>query len=318
MTLPRPETPLDRGEETSFGEELFAELRRRRFSREGLLSFLAAAYERTRDEVYSNPSLARSTLGWGLAFFAALFVYCAGVSLSLDHDLAVASLVAGSVWLALSCAWMVVHSGMARGPSGRRIERVGIANLLTLLRSLIVPLIVVSVLRGHVVLAGVLFAVGGVSDIFDGVAARRLGQVTKMGTVMDHLVDVVFAGATFFSLVAVGLLSPWIGLLVAIRYGLVLIGGTCLCVFNGPVKIKPTTFGKFSGTILYLMILAQIGTSTYGTPELSARFSELLHIGFVVLLSSTILQALIIGWYNLKSGAASPKSHKIAGDIRWH
>lgn len=315
MTLSRP----DRSQEdsVSFGEELVAELRRDGFSREGLRTFVSAAYERSRDEVYSNPDLARSTLGWGLVFFALLFVYSAAVSLLYDHRLAIRSLIAGSVWLALSCVWLLAHFGLARDRAGRRLARVNIPTLLTLLRSVLSPLIVVSVASGHFVLAGVLFAMGGLSDVLDGVLARRLGQTTRLGVVMDHLVDIVFTAAAFLSLAGAGLLSPWVGALVAVRYALVLVGGACICLFKGPVKIKPTTFGRFSGVILYLMVLIQITVSVYGTPPFAGHLSELLHVGFVVLLSATILQAVIIGWYNLKRNSSVERDDKIAGDIRW-
>jgi cardiolipin synthase len=278
---------------------------------------LSSAYERSRDEVYSNPHLARSTLGWGLAFFAALFVYSAGLSFLLDHRLAIRSLVTGSVWLVLSCAWLLAHCGLARDGAGRRFSRATIPNLLTLLRSVLAPLIVVSAASGHFVLAGALFATGGISDVLDGVFARRLGQATRLGAVMDHLVDVLFNAATFLSLVGAGLLSPWIGLLVGVRYGLMLFGGACIYLFKGPVKIKPTTFGRFSGVILYLMVLVQISVSTYGAPLFAERLSELLHVGFVVLLSATILQAIIIGWYNLKRNSSGAGRGKVAGDVRW-
>lgn len=317
MTIPRPERSPGGGGETSFFEELVAELRREGFSGKSFLAFLSSAYERARDEVYSNPLLARSTLGWGFAFFAALFVYCAGLSVFLDHNLAVRSLVAGSIWLGLSCAWTLAHAGLARDRFGRRIERVNVPTVLTLFRSHIVPLIVVSAISGHHILAGALFALGGISDILDGVVARRLDQTTRLGTVMDHLVDILFTAAMFISLAAAGFLSPWIGLLVGVRYGLVLLGGACICFLKGPVKIRPTIFGRLSGVMLYLMILTQIAVSTYGEPRFAGRLSELFHVGFVFVLSSTILQAMVIGWYNLKRNAASAWGGKIAGDVRW-
>jgi phosphatidylglycerophosphate synthase len=315
MTFPRPDTVCN--EEASYGEELVAGLRRDGFSREGFRSFISSAYEWSRDEVYANPNLARSVLGWCLFFFAALFAYSAALSFLHDHTLAVRSLVAGSVWLGLSCVWLLAHLGLARDSSGRRIERVNAPTLLTLLRSVFAPLIVVSAVSGHVVLAGALFAAGGVSDVLDGVVARRLGQTTRLGVVMDHLVDVLFTAATFLSLTAAGILSPWVGVLVGVRYGLVLIGGACICLFKGPVKIKPTTFGRFSGVILYLMALVQIAAVTYGAPPFAERLSELTHVGFVILLSATILQAIIIGWYNLKRETGGEGDGKVAGDVRW-
>lgn len=315
--MPPSQPVCESHEKVSFGEELLAELRRDGFSAEGFRRFITSAYVRARDDLYANPHLARSILGWGLAFFAAQFVYCAGLSLTLDHRLAVECLAAGSVWLVFSCVWMLAHAGLAFTSTGERLERVTLPNLLTLLRSLLIPLIVVSAVSGHLVLAAVLFAIGGITDILDGVAARGLGQVTKMGTIMDHLVDVLFTAAMFLSLVWAGVLSPWIGVLVGLRYGLMLIGGALVCLLRGPVKIKPTTFGKLSGTILYLMVLLQIGVEVYGAPRQVLKISELLHVGFTALLSMTVLQVLVIGWYNLKRKERVEGLPKVVGDVRW-
>jgi len=316
VTLPSPERKIERVERTTFAELQLAELRRRGFSGESVAWFLSSAYAKSKDEVCANPHLARSVLGWGVAFFAALFGYSAALSLYLDHRLAVASLVSGSVWLVLSCAWVLAHLGLARDASGCVMERMSAPNLLTLFRSLLVPLVVASIAYGHVVLAGVLFAAGGISDILDGVSARRLGLVTRLGTVMDLLVDVLFAGATFLSLVWAGLLSPWIGALVGLRYGLVLIGGAYLYVMRGPVTIRPTAFGKLSGAIIYAMILGRMGSYAYGDPVLDQRMAELLDIGFGVLLTATVVQALAIGWYNLRRGGSTGGGERIASVLR--
>jgi hypothetical protein len=55
----------------------------------------------------------------------------------------------------------------------------------------------------------------------------------------------------------------------------------------------------------------------YGTPEQTLRISELLHVGFVALLSMTVLQVLVIGWYNLKRGRKVKDLPKVVGDVRW-
>jgi len=67
-----------------------------------------------------------------------------------------------------------------------------IPNLLTVLRILLIPLIVTSFLlpySGADVVAGLLFAVAGITDAFDGYIARRLGQVSRLGAFLDPVAD---------------------------------------------------------------------------------------------------------------------------------
>jgi CDP-diacylglycerol--glycerol-3-phosphate 3-phosphatidyltransferase len=67
-----------------------------------------------------------------------------------------------------------------------------IPNLLTGLRILLIPVIIASFLlpySGADVVAGLLFAVAGITDAFDGYVARRLGQVSRLGAFLDPVAD---------------------------------------------------------------------------------------------------------------------------------
>ena len=67
-----------------------------------------------------------------------------------------------------------------------------IPNLLTALRILLIPVIMTSVLlpySGADIVAGLLFAVAGITDAFDGYVARRLGQVSRLGAFLDPVAD---------------------------------------------------------------------------------------------------------------------------------
>jgi len=300
MTLPTVQSEGPRGGDEAFIGALVAELSRRGLSLHNLGWFLRTAYEKSRDEVCENPAFARSVLGYTLGLFVLLFCYSAGVSLLLDHGLAVASLVSGSVWLLLCCGWVLAHTGLARDCEGLPLSRMSAPNVITEFRCLLVPLMVAAAVRDHVGVLGALFAAGGASDGLDGLVARRLGKVTRLGTLMDLLVDVQFGTAIFFSLAWTGLVSNLVGALVALRYAILVIGGAYLYIRRGPVTIRPTLFGKVSGAILYVMVLGRILSRLYAEPTYDARMAELFDIGFVVLVSVTILQAFAIGWYNLR------------------
>ena len=67
-----------------------------------------------------------------------------------------------------------------------------IPNLLTALRILLIPVIMTSFLvpyAGADFVAGLLFAVAGSTDAFDGYVARRLGQVSRLGAFLDPVAD---------------------------------------------------------------------------------------------------------------------------------
>lgn len=66
------------------------------------------------------------------------------------------------------------------------------ATLLTLSRLALVVPVTVLTLTQHTLLAAVFFALGAVTDYFDGIVARRFHQVTSLGARLDASIDKVF------------------------------------------------------------------------------------------------------------------------------
>ena len=70
---------------------------------------------------------------------------------------------------------------------------------------------------GNATLALGVLGFAGLSDMLDGWAARKLGQATPMGALVDGISDKVFAASVLGTLVATGMLSPIAALLLATR-----------------------------------------------------------------------------------------------------
>lgn len=84
---------------------------------------------------------------------------------------------------------------------------------LTVGRICLVPLVVVFLISTesiHALLAAILFAGAAVTDWLDGLLARRRGQVTTLGKLLDPVADKVLVSAALISLVQVGTIEAWI------------------------------------------------------------------------------------------------------------
>ncbi len=87
-----------------------------------------------------------------------------------------------------------------------------------LLSSLRIPLAVAfPFAAGNTCLALGIVGLAGVTDVADGWAARKLGQVTPVGALVDGVADKIFAGSVLGTLVATEMLSPAAALLLATR-----------------------------------------------------------------------------------------------------
>jgi CDP-diacylglycerol---glycerol-3-phosphate 3-phosphatidyltransferase len=100
------------------------------------------------------------------------------------------------------------------------IVPLNLPNLLTLLRILAVPVIVVALLgetpNGDALAAGV-FALAALTDGLDGYIARRRRDVTTFGKLMDPLADKVLIIAALVSLVSLGRLAAWVAMVIIAR-----------------------------------------------------------------------------------------------------
>ncbi|HEY1487600.1 MAG TPA: CDP-diacylglycerol--glycerol-3-phosphate 3-phosphatidyltransferase [Micromonosporaceae bacterium] len=98
-----------------------------------------------------------------------------------------------------------------------------VANLLTLLRLLLVPVFVVLLVRngGHSdgwrIWAFTAFAVACVTDLIDGDLARRHNLVTEVGKIADPIADKALTGAALLGLSALGDLPWWVTAVVLLR-----------------------------------------------------------------------------------------------------
>jgi CDP-diacylglycerol--glycerol-3-phosphate 3-phosphatidyltransferase len=97
---------------------------------------------------------------------------------------------------------------------------VNVPNVLTLLRILAVPVLVVALLDqtpdGDVI-AAIVFALAAFTDGLDGYIARRRQQITTFGKLMDPLADKLLVIAALISLVSLDRLAAWIAMVIIAR-----------------------------------------------------------------------------------------------------
>lgn len=75
-----------------------------------------------------------------------------------------------------------------------------VPNAISLVRLALVPVFAVLIVTGHDVWALVVLAVSGATDWLDGVLARRLNQVSRLGQMLDPLADRLFIFVTLLGL----------------------------------------------------------------------------------------------------------------------
>ena len=138
----------------------------------------------------------------------------------------------------------------AQPPQTVRIAN--IANALTLVRILLVPVFVVLLLAdgGHSpgwrVWAFVVFVIATVTDLIDGDLARSRGLITNVGKVADPIADKALTAAALIGLSALADLPWWVTVVILVRE----VGVTALRFFVIRHGVIPASRGGKAKTFL--------------------------------------------------------------------
>jgi CDP-diacylglycerol--glycerol-3-phosphate 3-phosphatidyltransferase len=134
-----------------------------------------------------------------------------------------------------------------------------VPNVLTLLRIVLVPVLVVALLDetpdGDVI-AAIVFALAAFTDGLDGYIARRNKQVTTFGKLMDPLADKLLVIAALISLVSLDRLQAWVAMVIIARE-LAVTGLRTIAAERG-VVIAASWLGKLKTALQVVAIIALI------------------------------------------------------------
>ena len=300
-----------------FIEEYLRDLRQARFTPRAIGTYARRVGARVRLDLLASPSAVRSIWTLALAYFALAFVAAAGISWAWDREMAVRFFVDSALWMLGAFGFVTLFIGLLRDPSGYRLSSLNVPLALTLLRVALLPGICVFLEEHHYTLALVAYVVAGLSDVFDGWLARRWRQITPMGTVLDPLVDIVFNLAVLFALTAAGLLPRWVFWIGFTRYATLVVGGAALYLFVGPVTIRPTVFGRFTGVVMTSLIALFTLFHALHAAALGGM-TRLTEVALGLLLGATTAQIVLVGWYNLRLMTGGVREHgHVVGDVRW-
>jgi len=305
-----------------FIEEYLQDLRRDRFAPAALVLYARRVAARAREQLYANPATVRSVWSTALGIFAAAFVAAVAMALLYDRSLAGDFLLYTALWILPTLGLVTLFLELLRDRDGYRLSSINVPVTLTLFRLSLVPGLVLFLVEGRFRVALLLYGLASLTDIADGWVARRWNQVTRLGTVLDPQVDIVFNLGLLFALAHAHVVPGWVFALAALRYAILLVGGTCLYLFVGPVKIYPTLFGRLTGVVMTVLIAMLLTLHALGGRlggHLRDRLETLTVTALAVMLAATVIHVVALGWYNLRlmTGAANQARGRVVGDVRW-
>ncbi len=140
-----------------------------------------------------------------------------------------------------------------------------VPNALSAIRIVLIPLFVVLLLGEDTRLAGFLLLAAVVAtDWVDGYIARRTGQVTELGKLLDPVADRLALAAALATFWVLGIL-PWWAAVVVLARDLVVLGAAAWLTLRGGPRIEVRTIGKYA-TFTLMWAIPMIAWGNAGLP----------------------------------------------------
>jgi cardiolipin synthase len=175
--------------------------------------------------------------------------------------------------------------------------RLTVATQITLLRLVLVPFVAMSILYHRYGLALIIFLISGISDLIDGVIARKFGQKTKLGALLDPMADKLLLSTSFvlLTLPASQLNVPiplWLTVMVFGRDIMIVVGAVAIALITGFTRFDPTIYGKASTLVQIVTVLSVLIVNYLGADKIYVQW--LFYLTFALTLFSGVHYLYIV------------------------
>jgi cardiolipin synthase len=141
---------------------------------------------------------------------------------------------------------------------------IGLPNIITVGRLMLVPVTVALITAGRWPEAFAAFTFAGLSDAVDGFIARHFDLRTELGAYLDPLADKALLVSIYIALSLDGVLPRTLVILVVSR-DLMIVGAVIVSwVLEKPVEIRPLLVSKLNTTAQITLACAVLGARAFG------------------------------------------------------
>jgi cardiolipin synthase (CMP-forming) len=167
-----------------------------------------------------------------------------------------------------------------------------LANQITILRLVFVPLFAILVVHGHYTGALIVLGAAGVSDGIDGLVARVYRQQSPLGVALDPIADKILLTTAYLTLAFRGALPWWLTIVVISRDVAILTTVLVISLVSGYHPFPPSWLGKASTCVQLITVSVALG-AVAGVPFISSLLVQALVYATAVLTLSSGFHYLV-------------------------
>ncbi|MGB6538768.1 MAG: CDP-alcohol phosphatidyltransferase family protein [Xanthobacteraceae bacterium] len=177
-----------------------------------------------------------------------------------------------------------------------------IPNLITLVRIILVPIVVWTIISGEMLAAFALFLLAGISDAVDGFLAKRFHMASELGAYLDPLADKALIVSIYVALGIAEALPISLVILVVSRDIMIIAGFMLSWLVGKPVPVKPHPVSKLN-TMMQILLAALV----LAEKALAFDVAPLRTAGIVLVAGLTLLSMgfYLAAWFRHMSAFAA-------------
>ena len=123
---------------------------------------------------------------------------------------------------------------------------INIANIISFIRLFSIPVILLMILEEKLNFAFWIFLFASVTDIFDGMLARKLKIVTTFGKILDPITDKILIFSILITLSYKDYLELPIVIIIVLRDFIILLGAVLSILLKKKINFSPLKIGKIT------------------------------------------------------------------------
>lgn len=131
-----------------------------------------------------------------------------------------------------------------------------VPNTLTILRFILVPFIITSLIHDNYMLTFILLTLSGITDILDGFIARKFNLITNFGKLVDPLADKTTQITILATLAFKQIIPIWIIAILFLKEILMIAGASFL--YGKELVVSSKWYGKLATVLFYIAIVMSL------------------------------------------------------------
>ena len=189
--------------------------------------------------------------------------------------------------------------------------RLTIPNMITIMRLLLVPAVVLAMLQSLWGWAFAGFLVAGISDGVDGFIARRFNQFSRLGAYLDPVADKLLLVSVFVVMGFADELPLWLVVTMVSRDGLIVCAVLLSSVMSHPVEVKPLYVSKANTAAQIVLAALVLGELAFSIQLGPLRSALILLTGVLTVASAA---AYLVAWLRHMSGYGEGSQTSSSGE----